>query len=304
MATNAVIPAGTSGSIDIWASNSTDLLVDITGFFIETTGLSYYPITPCRIVETRPDYAPPDIGQLFGPPALVAGVTRSFPFPQGRCNIPVTAQAYHVNITVVPSGALVYLVAYPTGSSLPNTSTLNSWDGRILANGAIVPAGIGSGVNVYSTNPTHLIVDVAGYFAPSNGSGLMFNTIVPCRTANISVQPTTDAFVPMAGTCWISGTAAAYAANVTAAVSEPLAYISAWPSGAAWPGVSLLNAFDAIPGTKVGNAALLSAGSGGQIALRSTAPATVTVDVNGFFTPEGTGGGGGGGTSCNKLLCP
>ena len=42
--------------------------------------------------------------------------------------------------------------------------TLNSWGGIVVANGAIVPAGIDGAVSVFVTDPTDVILDVNGYF--------------------------------------------------------------------------------------------------------------------------------------------
>jgi hypothetical protein len=39
-------------------------------------------------------------------------------------------------------------------------------DGTVVANAAIVPAGKGGAIDVYVTNPTHVILDINGYFAP------------------------------------------------------------------------------------------------------------------------------------------
>jgi hypothetical protein len=52
------------------------------------------------------------------------------------------------------------------GSARPIVSTLNSWDGTVAANAAIVPAGANGAIDVYVTNPTHVILDINGYFAP------------------------------------------------------------------------------------------------------------------------------------------
>jgi hypothetical protein len=76
-----------------------------------------------------------------------------------------------VNVTVVPDGPLSYLSMWPFGVAQPYVSTLNSVDGRVVANAAIVPAGAGGGVDVYVTNQTHVILDINGYFAASGGSG-------------------------------------------------------------------------------------------------------------------------------------
>ena len=57
-------------------------------------------------------------------------------------------------------------VAWPTGSPRPQVSTLNSFDGAVVANAAVVPAGTGGAISVFVTNQTHVILDIDGYFAP------------------------------------------------------------------------------------------------------------------------------------------
>jgi hypothetical protein len=67
---------------------------------------------------------------------------------------------------VVPDGVLSYLSTWPAGVPRPLVSTLNSFDGAVVANAAIVPAGTSGAISVYVTNPTHVIVDINGYFGP------------------------------------------------------------------------------------------------------------------------------------------
>jgi hypothetical protein len=69
-------------------------------------------------------------------------------------------------VTVVPDGVLYYVTAWPAGSSQPLVSTLNSFDGSVVANAAIVPAGTNGAISIYVTNPTQVILDINGYFAP------------------------------------------------------------------------------------------------------------------------------------------
>jgi hypothetical protein len=68
------------------------------------------------------------------------------------------------NATVVPSGPLGFLALWPQGQAQPNVSTLNS-DGSVASNMAIVPTVNGS-IASYASNPSQLILDVSGYFAP------------------------------------------------------------------------------------------------------------------------------------------
>lgn len=124
-------------------------------------------MTPCRIADTRNPSGP------FGGPFLDAKSTRVFSILTSNCGIPSTATAYSLNITVVPRGPLNYLTAWPSGQAQPFVSTLNSGDGRVKANAAIIAAGPTGAVSFYTTDPTDLVVDITGYFVNANtGSGL------------------------------------------------------------------------------------------------------------------------------------
>lgn len=48
---------------------------------------------------------------------------------------------------------------------MPLVSTLNSDSGTVASNMAIVPAANG-GIDAFATNPTQIILDISGYFAP------------------------------------------------------------------------------------------------------------------------------------------
>jgi len=82
------------------------------------------------------------------------------------CGVPTTAQAYSLNMTAIPLGALGYLTTWPTGQSQPLVSTLNSLGGPTVANAAIVPAGgaPSGAISVYVSDATNLIIDINGYF--------------------------------------------------------------------------------------------------------------------------------------------
>jgi len=165
LANAAIVPAGTGGDIDVLVSNPTDVIIDINGKFAApgSGGLQFYPVTPCRVADTRSTQ--PFTG-AFGPPSLAAYTGRNFPIQSSMCGIPASAQAYALNMTVVPPGPLSFLSAWPAGQSYPGVSTLNSPNGDVIANAAIVPAGTSGAITVLAGNPTDLIIDVVGYFAP------------------------------------------------------------------------------------------------------------------------------------------
>ncbi|MGA3212533.1 MAG: Ig-like domain repeat protein, partial [Terriglobales bacterium] len=261
------------------------------------TPVQFFSVTPCRVVDTRKADGP------FGGPELTAGETRAFTIPAGPCTgIPATAAAYSLNVTVVPPGPLGYLSIWPSGEGQPVVSTLNSLDGRVKANAAIVPAGSSGAVSVYVNNTTNVVLDIDGYFAAGGGSSLEFYPLTPCRVADTRKTPdgplagpalVADAerdFPILSSACSIPSTALAYSLNFTVvplATGAAVGYLTVWPQGQTKPLVSTLND---LTGTIVANAALVPAGTDGGVAAYASNATNLVIDVNGYFAPAGTGG--------------
>ncbi len=256
------------------------------------TTLQFIPVTPCRVVDTR------NPNGSFGGPPIQGGTSRSFPIPQGTCNIPPSAVAYALNVTVVPSGPLGYLTTWPTSEFQPSTSTLNSLDARVKANAAIVQGGLNAAVSVFASNTTDVILDINGYFTAASNSTLAFFNLSPCRVADTrnpqnplggpsltGGQPR-DFPVLDATSCGIPGSAQAYSLNFTVVPHQPLAYLTVWPAGQSQPLVSTLNA---PTGTVVANAAIVPAGTGGNISTYATDDTDLIIDINGYFAPASSG---------------
>lgn len=253
---------------------------------VPSSGLRFVPATPCRVADTRNPTGP------FGGPILVGGVTRSFVLPNSACSIPSAAQAYSLNFTIVPPGGVGYLSVWPTGQPQPGVSLLNS-DGRVKANAAIVPAGLSGAINLYASDSTHVIIDINGYFVPATDlSALGFYPVTPCRIADTRNTTPLSAgesrnFSPLSSSCGIPSTAQAYALNLTAIPIKPIGYLSTWPTGQTKPLVSTLNTVSL---DVTANAAILPAGTNGQIAVFTTDPAHLAIDINGYFAPAITAG--------------
>ena len=154
VANAALVPAGTNGSIATFATDDTDLLVDVDGYFAApgSGGLSFYALTPCRVVDTR-QVGPPFTGEL------TVNVVNS------PCGPPATAKGYIFNATAIPSGPLHYLTLWPDTENQPLVSTLNANDGAVTSNMAIVP-NINGKTDAWAQGNTQLIFDITGYFAP------------------------------------------------------------------------------------------------------------------------------------------
>ena len=286
VANAALVPAGIGGAIDVFVTDQTQVILDINGYFAPAgapSGLAFYPVTPCRIADTRGGAAP----------SILAGNTRNFAVPLSACKIPSSALAYSLNATVVPHGVLEYLTLWPTGESQPFVSTLNSFDGSIVANAAIVPAGNAGSISAYVTDTTDLILDINGYFAAPGMGGLFFYPVTPCRIADTRNAVGTfggpilsgggiRSFPVPSGGCSIPSTAQAYSLNATVVPSGPLSYLTLWPAGEARPNVSTLNSFE---GLIVANAALVPSGAGGAVSAFATEQTQLILDIDGFFAP-------------------
>jgi hypothetical protein len=255
-----------------------------------STGMVFVPIAPCRLVDTRAGN-----GALAGP-ALFPDNTRTFPLSTHACVAPASPVAYSLNITVVPQGQLGYLSIWPAGDPLPLVSTLNSLNGQVKANAAIVRAGTSGSVNVYTTNATHAIIDINGYFlTPGAANGLAFYPLTPCRVADTRAAQApaltagaTRIIAVRSSACGVPSNAQAYALNATVApLTSSFGYLTVWPAGQNQPVVSTLNA---VTGFVTANAAIVPAGSNGDISVFGSDNAHLILDITGYFAPPGAVG--------------
>jgi YVTN family beta-propeller protein len=262
--------------------------------------LQLVTVTPCRVVDTR------NANGTFGGPPIQGRSSRSFPIPQGSCGIPPSAASYSLNVTVVPHGDLGYLTIWPTGEDQPVVSTMNSLDGRIKANAAILPAGYQGAVSIYATDTTDVVLDIDGYFAQPGGQTYQFYPLTPCRVADTRKdnfpqglgtphlsQAAARDFPVLESPCIPSGiNAAAYSFNFTAipypSLGTALAYLEVWPTGhQPQHPVSTLNN---PTGTYVANAAIIPAGTEGKITAFPSDNTDLAIDINGYFAAPGQGG--------------
>jgi hypothetical protein len=301
-ATNQItVTAGASGSVSmsVTETSSTSACVSDPGaasvaITAMAGGADFHPLpSPCRAVDTRSPGGYPISGGT-----LAAGESRSFAVPSSSCGIPSNALAYSLNATVVPSAGLGYLTMWPTGQAQPLVSTLNSLDGRIKANAAIVPAGTGGAISAYVTHSTDLVLDINGYFVePGSGGELAFYPLSLCRISDTRNAPGPDGgptmqagetrAIPTWNVCNIPSSAQALSLNYTVVPQGPLGYLTTWPTGQSQPLVSTLNA---PTGTVVANAAIVPTGTGGQISIYVMNTTDVIVDVNGYFALPGSPG--------------
>ncbi len=292
VAAGAIVKAGTNAAVSIFATQRTHIVIDVNGYFVESTSdLAFYPVTPCRVLDSRQQ-----TGSL-NPPLFPAGATRQVPVA-GTCGIPGNAQAYALNFTVVAQWPLGFLTAWPSGIARPIVSTLNAPNGSVVANAAIVPAGTGGAIDVFVTDATEVVIDVTGYFGPAAPGGLSLYMQNTCRVADTRTsQGTSGTLGPPslaaaesrrldlpAGNCSLpqSGSVA-YVLNATVVPSQPLAFLTLYPTGL--PGLPVVSTLNSFSGSVVSNMAIVPGGTGGAVQVFVTGPTDLVLDVSGYFAP-------------------
>jgi uncharacterized repeat protein (TIGR03803 family) len=279
----AIVPSG-NNAISVFASDTTDLLLDINGYFISSgsSTLQFYPLPPCRIADTRNPNGP------LGGPYLLAGQERDFPVLDSSCRLPSGASAYSLNFTVIPRGGgyLGYLTVWPQGQTQPRVSTLNDPTGTLVANAALVPAGTSGGVATFPSNDTDLVIDVDGYFAAPGPNGLSLYAANPCRVLDTRLNNgapfTGEKTVDVIGSpCAPPASAKAFLFNATVVPPGPMPYLKLWAHGENQPDASTLNAYD---GAVTSNMAIVPTNDG-SIDAYAAGLTHLLVDIFGYFAP-------------------
>jgi hypothetical protein len=281
---NAVTVLGTAdgAAVSVFASDRTDVILDISGYYspVSDTNLTFFPLTPCRVADTRNPDGP------LGGPFLTADRERDFPLVEATaCQVPPNAVAYSVNITALPHAALNYITVWGTGRPQPVVSTLNAPTGTVTANAAIVAAGRGGDIAVFPTADTDLIIDIDGYFASAASGGLSMYGVTPCR-----VLDTRTAGGPFNGeiainvgasACAPSSTAQGFLVGATVVPPTALGYLTIWADGLSQPDVSTLNAYD---GAIVSNMAIVTT-IDGSIDAYAADPTNLVLDLFAYVAP-------------------
>lgn len=122
--------------------------------FAQSGPYQYFPLSPCRAVDTRSGAA------------FASDTTRNFQI-RGVCGVPTTAKAVSLNVTVTQATASSWLAVWPSGTARPVVSMINfEASDPALANGIIVGVSTATqDLSVYNNfGSVHVIIDVTGYF--------------------------------------------------------------------------------------------------------------------------------------------
>jgi hypothetical protein len=223
----------------------------------------------------------------------------------GVAGVPLSgAVAVMVDITAVYPSASSFVTVYPTGTTRPNTSHLNTTASEVITNSAVVKLGSDGAINVYNNSgSTHLVVDVQGYWtnvSDSNASGGGFRPIYPKRVLDTRqangghdgpLASMETAGITVTGNTGVPVDATAVVINITGINPATNGHLTAFPAGATQPAASTLDTF---AGNISNTLATVAVGVGGQINLNNhnSGSIHVVIDIQGYYAPASRGPGG------------
>lgn len=256
----------------------------------------FTPLTPARVLDTRPGESPNALLTVPKQPIGPGNVLRvsMVNLPGGRT--PATGVgAVSLNVTVTNPDAAGFLTVYPCGGAVPLVSNVNFTAGQTVPNAVITPVPANGLLCMFSNVPTDIIADINGWFSTANTG---FNTVAPTRVFDTRPGESPNAvrtvdkrkvggayvlevtFTGLPGGLTPASGVGAVSLNLTATNPDAAGYVTAFPCGTTPPLVSNLN-FGA--GQTVANAALSSLGAGGRLCFFSNVPTDLIADLNGWF---------------------
>jgi len=163
IANMVVAKLGVDGKICVFTYAPAHVVIDVDGY--HTAGSGFVGSSPQRIVETRPAAPVGTVdGVQSGGGLLSAGSVLEVPVA-GRAGVPAGASTVVLNVAVTESQAAGFVTVFPCGAPLPTASSLNHATAQTIANNVTAKIGDGGRVCVYTHATTHVVIDLAGYYA-------------------------------------------------------------------------------------------------------------------------------------------
>ncbi|MBK5330726.1 MAG: hypothetical protein JJD93_02070 [Ilumatobacteraceae bacterium] len=165
---NLVQIGATDGQVCVYSRARTHIVVDLQGTYdASDEGLHYQAVAPTRLVDTRSG-----VGSVFGRVAMDVVSLGVYPSnaPVATTAVPGNVEALMVSMIAVSprsSGwAEIGPCVEPAASTPYNSSTLNFVAADVVANQAITPTRVATGVDIctFATSPAFHVVDLTGWF--------------------------------------------------------------------------------------------------------------------------------------------
>jgi hypothetical protein len=282
----AIVPVGAGNSITLYLFAGGNVVVDLLGTFTPAaagpiTEGRFVAVDPGRVLDTRPESGGP-VPPEWTPHRPESGEAVRV------LGIPAGASAAVVNVVADQAIGAGFLRAQATGAEGLTTSNGNYVGGLASGTLSIVPVGADGTISVFTSNSTHLVVDLMGWITgPTSTAGRdgLFVPLSPSRLydsrqgAGVHVT-LTSRVVQVTGGLVPAG-ASAVSMNLTSDAAAGAGYLTVFPADRAQPVISNLN-YPAVDPRA--NAGMVRLGSGGAVTTFVNQTTHVIIDVNGYFT--------------------
>ncbi len=235
-------------------------------------GMTFVPVTPCRLLDTRQQDARPGAGTTIRVDV------------SGRCGVPGGGGAVSLTVTATDASTGGYVTVKAAGTPLPETSNVNFRPGAAAANSAVVALSADGAVEAFVSSGAHVIVDVSGVFVPVAGPVTAGRFVAANPTRLLDTRLTWDrrsGEVAVALPPGVPADAVALAVSVTLTDTSQPTFATVHPAGSARPNTSVVNSE---PLDRARSSTVLAAVSGAGLSVYRSADANVIVDIIGWFT--------------------
>lgn len=277
VANQVVVRVAPGGKVRVFnGAGSSDVIVDLAGYYAIGGGDRFTAVAPTRILDTRRN------GPKLGPGDLRGG---RYDLPVGLfpSNETVTPSSIVGTLTATQTTASGYLTVFGGGQNQPAVSSLNFGPGQTVANAVNVA------VNPYytvgnSSGSTHVLMDVAGFFEARHGAGYV--AVAPARVLDTrqGLGAPRARVGPASTTLTIPGLppgTTSVVLNLTAVGPNASSYVTSWPADRARPVASVLNYR---PGQTVAGLTTVAVDRKGRVNLAVGAgSADLIADLAGYY---------------------
>ena len=273
--TLVVVPLSESGMIRVKSSATTDLILDVVGYYTTTGLLAHVAPNPARVYDSRPS-AP-----------IAGGATRDVTIAAAPASSWVV-----LNVTLPSPTQNTYLTLYRPGSSAPYAAHVSAQPGTVMSNLVIAQLDSLKRVRVAnSAGLAHVVIDYLGYYNGVAGAGASRTVPLPAtRVADTrySLNLTGPFSAGQTRTIQIAdfwpapvvpGNAIAVVVNVTAVNATATTFLRVGPTTA-----NDTSTVNVQPGAAASNHSIVALNSNGDIQIYNYAGTVdVIVDLEGYL---------------------
>lgn len=248
---------------------------------LTTRQLSYVPVVPARVIDTRPAS---QVGYAGPKPASWQLVEIDVGPEQG---VPADARAVVLNVTAVDPEQDGWVTVWPCGSPRPNASNLNVRSGRTVANLVVAKAGDEATVCVAASTRAHVIADLQGWMPTTSGyEGRAPVRVLDTRAAAGQIgyfgpRPAAGHIVRLQLRPTVPAGTNAAVLNITATGGNDSGHVTIWPCDQPRPETSNLNV---TAGSTTPNLAVATLAADGSVCAYTTTGLDLIADVQGWMT--------------------